>query len=65
MYAFQAVDREKKVDLKVKVLTSVNMIDVQPSKVSIPGISSLHNFQFSSEGLTVWKAYSIGKGTKY
>ncbi|XP_056021503.1 uncharacterized protein LOC125675075 [Ostrea edulis] len=58
----QPVDREKKVNLKVKVLTSVNMIDVQPSKVSIPGISSLHNFQFSSEGLTVWKAYSIGKG---
>ncbi|XP_055998258.1 uncharacterized protein LOC125663137 isoform X3 [Ostrea edulis] len=48
-------DREKKkVELKVKVLTYVNMIDVQSSEAPY--------FQFFSEGLAVWKAYSIGRG---
>ncbi|XP_061190254.1 uncharacterized protein LOC133198128 [Saccostrea echinata] len=57
-----AIDREEKEELKVKVVSTVNLVDLKPNKVSIPAISTLYNFCYNSEGLNVWKAFSVGKG---
>lgn len=44
------------------------IVEIKGSKVSkatlprIPEVSYLHNFEYKDEGLTVWKAYGIGKG---
>ncbi|XP_062620289.1 uncharacterized protein LOC134281866 [Saccostrea cucullata] len=58
----QAVDKENKDDLRVKVVTSVNILDATPRKSTIPCISQMYNFQFTESGLRMWKAYSVGKG---
>ncbi len=46
--------------------TSVALADFQEQKnkssATLPGIKLLRNFQFSGEGLKVWKAYSMGPG---
>lgn len=33
-----------------------------PAIPKIPGISLLHNFEYSEEGIRVWKAYQVGVG---
>jgi hypothetical protein len=38
---------------ELNALTQVSKLD---------GISTLHNFEFSKDGLSCWKAYNIGKG---
>ncbi|XP_076084449.1 uncharacterized protein LOC143055194 [Mytilus galloprovincialis] len=58
----QAVDKEQKPELKVKVASAVLVVDAKSSKCSIPLISKLYNFQYSSIGLRMWKAYAVGEG---
>ncbi|CAC5378167.1 unnamed protein product [Mytilus coruscus] len=58
----EAIDREKKKDIKVKVVSSVNIVDVVSSKSNIPSISLMYNFHFTESGLRMWKAFSIGEG---
>ena len=53
---------DKKDNIKVKVATAVNLLDVDVKKVNIPEISKLYNFRYTSEGLRMWKAFGIGKG---
>ncbi|XP_062597521.1 uncharacterized protein LOC134258946 [Saccostrea cucullata] len=62
----KAVDNEQKPDLKLKVVSSVNIVDddqheLEP-RYSIPGISKLYNFLYSQDGSRMWKAYAIGEG---
>ncbi|CAG2250954.1 unnamed protein product [Mytilus edulis] len=57
----EAIDREKKKDIKVKVVSSVNIVDVVSSKSNIPSISLMYNFHFTESGLRMWKAFSIGE----
>ncbi|VDI16834.1 Hypothetical predicted protein [Mytilus galloprovincialis] len=47
---------------KVKVVDVVIDVEKSAAVKPIPAISSYHNFQFSKDGVTVWKAYGIGKG---
>ncbi|CAC5404713.1 unnamed protein product [Mytilus coruscus] len=58
----EAIDREKKKDIKVNVVSSVNIVDVVSSKSNIPSISLMYNFHFTESGLRMWKAFSIGEG---
>ncbi|CAC5400064.1 unnamed protein product [Mytilus coruscus] len=58
----EAIDQEKKKDIKVKVVSSVNIVDVVSSKSNIPSISLMYNFHFTESGLRMWKAFSIGEG---
>ncbi|XP_076090297.1 uncharacterized protein LOC143062512 [Mytilus galloprovincialis] len=58
----QAVDKEQKPELKVKVASAVLVVDAKSSKCSIPLISKLYNFEYSSIGLRMWKAYAVGEG---
>ena len=32
------------------------------ANVKWPGISKLNNFEFSSDGVRVWRAYQVGEG---
>ncbi|XP_063448385.1 uncharacterized protein LOC134727920 [Mytilus trossulus] len=58
----QAVDKEQDPELKVKVASAVLVVDAKSSKCSIPLISKLYNFEYSSIGLRMWKAYAVGEG---
>lgn len=51
---------------RVKVVAPIIDADAEKSTMkAIPGISSLNNFEFNPDGLRVWKAYTVGSGTKY
>ncbi|VDI59773.1 Hypothetical predicted protein [Mytilus galloprovincialis] len=58
-----AIDARQNGQFRVKVVDTVTVIDGEKNNTkSIAGITQLHNFQFESDGLRVWKAYKIGKG---
>ncbi|XP_052075524.1 uncharacterized protein LOC127712983 [Mytilus californianus] len=58
-----AIDARQNGQFRVKVVDTVTVSDGEKNNTkSIPGITQLHNFQFESGGLRVWKAYTIGKG---
>lgn len=62
-YKFQAIDTQQHGQYRVKVVTPI--IDVNEDKCAIkaiPNLSLLNNFEFSPDGLRVWKAYNIGSG---
>ncbi|CAG2256291.1 unnamed protein product [Mytilus edulis] len=58
----QQMKERKEKDIKVKVASSVNIVDVVSSKSNIPSISLMYNFHFTESGLRMWKAFSIGEG---
>ena len=63
---FQAIDAKQNGTYRVRVVDVA--IDVDSKKRSmkqITSISQLHNFGFESQGISVWKAYRIGKGEKF
>ncbi|CAC5358972.1 unnamed protein product [Mytilus coruscus] len=54
-----AIDAIQNGQFRVKVVDTVTVIDGEKNTTkSIPGITQLHNFQFESGGLRVWKAYT-------
>ncbi|KAK3086819.1 hypothetical protein FSP39_023960 [Pinctada imbricata] len=57
----QAVDREGKDDIRVKVATAVNVLDALSKRWAIPNIFQMFNFQFTEDGLRMWKAFSVGQ----
>lgn len=62
MFFLQAIDQEGKPDIKVKVASLLYDVEVKSVKCSIPGISKIYNFQYSSNGLRMWRAFAIGEG---
>ncbi|XP_061170628.1 uncharacterized protein LOC133180030 [Saccostrea echinata] len=59
----KAIDTQQKGQYRIKVVTPVIDADAEKASVkAIPNISSLNNFEFSPDGLRVWKAYNIGPG---
>ncbi|XP_052676632.1 uncharacterized protein LOC128158002 [Crassostrea angulata] len=62
----KAIDTQQHGQYRVKVVTPI--IDVNEDKCAIkaiPNLSLLNNFEFSPDGLRVWKAYNIGSGKLY
>lgn len=62
MFFLQAIDQEGKPDIKVKVASLLYDVEGKSVKCSIPGISRIYNFQYSSNGLEMCRAFAIGKG---
>ncbi|VDI78502.1 Hypothetical predicted protein [Mytilus galloprovincialis] len=59
----RAIDLQQKGKYRVKVVTPVIDADAEKIHVKpIPNISTLSNFEFSSDGLKVWRAYKVGPG---
>lgn len=48
--------------VRVAVLQTVPEINQEQK---IPGISKLHNFEFSDGALVAWRAYNIGSGKRF
>ena len=59
----QAIDTQQQGKYKVKVVSAViNADDDQVHLKNIPLISTLHDFEFTENGLTVWRAFCVGDG---
>lgn len=52
----------KKVHYVVKVVEVDSASAVMKTKVQIPSISAMNNFQFEESGVRVWKHYKLGPG---
>lgn len=62
-FVFQAIDSKQHGEYKVKVLCPVINADAEKLQLkNIPAISTLHNFEFTDTGLTVWRGYATGPG---
>ena len=59
----KAIDTQQRGKYRVKVVTPIIDADAEKTNFKpIPNISSLNNFEFSAEGLRMWRAYNIGPG---
>nr|XP_022311408.1 uncharacterized protein LOC111116711 [Crassostrea virginica] len=59
----KVIDTQQRGKYRVKVVTPIIDADAEKTNVKpIPNISSLNNFEFSAEGLRMWRAYNIGPG---
>ena len=60
----QAIEQAMRRDIKAKVVAVVNAVDTEKTntKKTIPLVSQLYNFEYYTDRLVTFRAFSVEKG---